>query len=171
MSMIWIKTDTGRAEISARGRVPERVRRNLLLLIDGNRSQQALLSSVAGSTADDFDHLARLGLITRTPMDAMPASAHTRPPTHASATIGSTTTDMDVLLDEHRAPSYAQLTARLTHLISSELGLRGFRLTLAVERASNVNQLMPVADRIVADIGERKGAAAAQKARQLIFSA
>ena len=78
---------------------------------------------------------------------------------------------MDLLLDEHRAPSYAQLTARLTHLISNELGLRGFRLTLAVEKAANVNQLMPVADRVVADIAERKGAAAAQKARQLIFSA
>ena len=78
---------------------------------------------------------------------------------------------MDLLLDEHPMPSYAQLTARLTQLISSELGLRGFRLTLAVEKAADVHQLMPVADRVVADIGQRKGAAAADKAKQLIFSA
>ena len=78
---------------------------------------------------------------------------------------------MDLLIEERPAPSYAQLTVRLTHLISSELGLRGFRLTLAVEKAADVNQLMPVADRVIADIEQRKGAAAAQKARQLIFSA
>ena len=171
MSMFWIKTDSGRAEINARALVPERVRRNLLLLIDGNRSQDALLNSVAGSTAGDFDQLARLGLITRARADAAPVSAFGRLPTQASAVSGSTSTDMDLLLEERPAPSYAQLTARLTHLISSELGLRGFRLTLAVEKAADVNQLMPVADRVIADIEQRKGAAAAQKARQLIFSA
>lgn len=171
MSMIWIKTDVGRAEISIRALVPERVRRNLLLLIDGTRSQDTLLSSVAGSTTEDVDLLARLGLITRVRADATPASAVARLPTQASAVFGSTSTDMDLLLEEHPTPSYAQLTARLTHLISSELGLRGFRLTLAVEKAADVNQLMPVADRVVADIAQRKGAAAAQKARQLIFSA
>ena len=171
MSMIWIKTDVGRAEISTRALVPERVRRNLLLLIDGKRSQDVLLNSVAGSTTEDFDLLARMGLITRVRADVAPASAFGRLATQASAVLGSTYTDMDLLLEERPAPSYAQLTARLTHLISSELGLRGFRLTLAVEKAADVHQLMPVADRVVADIEHRKGAAAAQKARQLIFSA
>ncbi len=169
--MFWIKTDSGRAEINTRALVPERVRRNLLLLIDGNRSQDALLNSVAGSTAGDIDQLARLGLITRVRGDAAPVSAFGRLPTQASAVFGSTSVDVDLLLDERPAPSYAQLTARLTHLISSELGLRGFRLTLAVEKAADANQLMPVADRVIADIEQRKGAAAAQKARQLIFSA
>jgi hypothetical protein len=170
MSMIWIKTDIGRAEICTRALVPERVRRNLLLLIDGNRSQDALLNSVAGSTAGDIDQLAQLGLITRVRLDETPVSAFGRLQTQASAMFGSTSTEMDLLLDERPTPSYAQLTARLTHLISSELGLRGFRLTLAVEKAADVQQLMPVVDRVVADIAQRKGAAAAEKARQLIFS-
>jgi len=169
--MIWIKTDVGRAEISTGALVPERVRRNLLLLIDGNRSQDALLSSVAGSAHGDFDLLARLGLIARARTDAATASAWDRLPAKASVRAGSASTAIDVLINEHPTPSYAQLTARLTHLISSELGLRGLRLTLAVEKAADVNQLLPVAYRVVADIAQRKGAAAADKARLLIFSA
>ena len=169
--MIWIKTDIGRAEISARALVPERVRRNLLLLIDGNRSQDALLHSVAGSTPEDFDLLARLGLITRLRAEAAPTSAMGSVPTSATSAWGTSRAELDVLIDEHPTPSYAQLTARLTHLISSELGLRGFRLTLAVEKAADVTALLPVADRVVADIAERKGAAAAARARQMIFGA
>ncbi len=169
--MIWIKTDIGRAEISARRLVPERLRRNLLLLIDGHRSQDLLLNSVEGITPKDFDLLARLGLIARVRIDAVSASAFTQPATQTSAVFGQRATDIDLLLDELPMPSYTQLTARLTHLISSELGLRGFRLALAVEKAADVHQLMPVADRVVADIGQRKGAAAADKARQLILSA
>lgn len=169
--MIWIKTDIGRAEISARALVPERVRRNLLLLIDGHRSQEALLNSVAGSTAGDIDLLARLGLITQLRGEVPPTSAISKWPTSASAASGTASTELDVLIEEHATPSYAQLTARLTHLISSELGLRGFRLTLAVEKAADVTALLPVADRVVADIAERKGTAAAAKARQLIFGA
>ena len=171
MSMIWIKTDIGRAEISTRRLIPERVRRNLLLLIDGHRSQALLLNSVEGITPEDFERLARLGLITRVDVGTTSAAAHIRQPVPSPAAECAASSDMDLLLDEHPMPSYAQLTARLTQLISSELGLRGFRLTLAVEKAADVHQLMPVADRVVADIGQRKGAAAADKAKQLIFSA
>lgn len=163
MSTHWIKTDLGRAEISARARVPERLRRTLLLLIDGNRSELALLNSVAGSTARDFEHLEQLGLITRQPSTtATPASAPA-PLAHA---------DIDVLLDDAPpVPSYAQLTTRLTQLISSQLGLRGFRLTLAVEKAADVQELLRVADRVVDEIAQRKGAESAAQARRLIHSA
>lgn len=161
MSTYWIKTDMGRAEISARTRVPERLRRTLLLLIDGNRSEQALLHSVDGSTADDFEQLEQLGLIRRRQASvATPAPALLA---HAG---------IDVLLDDELpAPSYAQLTTRLTQLISSQLGLRGFRLTLAVEKAANVQELLRVADRVVDEIAQRKGAEFAAQARRLIHSA
>jgi hypothetical protein len=175
MGMIWIKTDIGRAEISMRKLVPERARRTLLLLIDGRRSQELLLNSVAGVTAADFDLLARLCLIS--PAEAVPApsTGWSSTPAAASATTaaaaaGRPRSELDVLIDERPSPGYAELTARLTHLISSELGLRGFRLTLAVEKAADVAALLPVADRVVAEIAQRKGAAAAAKARQLIFS-
>ena len=161
MSTYWIKTDMGRAEISARARVPERLRRTLLLLIDGKRSEQALLHSVAGSTAHDFEQLERLGLIMRRQASAL-----------APATSSLAHASIDVLIDDAPPlPSYAQLTTRLTQLISSQLGLRGFRLTLAVEKADNVQELLRIADRVVAEIAQRKGAESAAQARRLIHSA
>lgn len=161
MSTYWIKTDMGRAEISMRTRVPERMRRTLLLLIDGRRSEEALLNSVAGSAAHDFAHLERLGLIAR-----LQASSAAPVPALLAHT------DIDVLIgDAPPAPSYAQLTTRLTQLISSQLGLRGFRLTLAVEKAANVQELLHVADRVVAEIAQRKGTRSADQARHLIHSA
>jgi len=54
-------------------------------------------------------------------------------------------------------------------MISSELGLRGFVLTLAVEKASTIEELRAVADRTLAQIAERKGEARAAAARRVLF--
>lgn len=167
--MIWLKTDSGRAEMGARALVPERARRNLLLLIDGIRSQDTLLGVIAGIDRGDFDQLARLGLIAKAPTGTTPTP---RPVTAAaSARVPSSTPEpapvLDVIVGE--PPSYGQLTAKLTHLISSELGLRGFRLTLAVEKAADVKELEPVAERVIAEIAKRKGGAAADTARRALY--
>ena len=61
--MIWTKTDAGRHEIQARALVKERARRNLLLLIDGAKSEAMLLSGLTGIGPDDFKALEALGLI------------------------------------------------------------------------------------------------------------
>ena len=64
---------------------------------------------------------------------------------------------------------YPKFTATLTQLISSELGLRGFTLTLAVEKASSIEELRSVADRVLDQIRDRKGLPAAEKARRALF--
>ena len=64
---------------------------------------------------------------------------------------------------------YAQFTAALTQLISSQLGLRGFVLTLAVEKAGTTEELQSVAQRAIEQIRERKGEAAAVAARQTLY--
>lgn len=161
--MIWTKTDSGRAEISARALVHERARRNLLLLIDGFRSQDVLLGSVVGINHGDFDLLARLGLIAH---GSIGGSSASRPA--AAAAAPSQQPDASKLLTP---PSYAEFTARLTRLISSELGLRGFRLTLAVEKAADVQALEPVAERVISEITRRKGEAVARTARRTLYSA
>ena len=61
--MIWVKTDAGRAEMQSRALVKERARRNLLLLIDGAKSEEMLLANLAGVTAEDFQELRKLDLI------------------------------------------------------------------------------------------------------------
>ena len=46
-----------------RALVKERARRNLLLLIDGVKSEEMLLANLAGISANDFQELRKLDLI------------------------------------------------------------------------------------------------------------
>ena len=166
---IWAKTDAGRHEIQARALVKERARRNLLLVIDGTRSEESLLAGLAGIGPEDFQALAALQLIE--PVSA-PAGARdgasSRPaplgPASAPAPLGPATAPPS------GAPlDYAQFTAALTKIISSQLGLRGFTLTLAVEKASTIEELQAVAQRTIDQIRERKGEGAATAARRTLY--
>ena len=154
--MIWAKTDAGRTEIQARALVKERAQRNLLLVIDGIKTEEMLLAGLAGISAADFEALRVLGLIV-----PVAASATVRVAAVAAAPAAP---------QASAAPlDYAQFTATLTRLISSELGLRGFPLTLAVEKAGTIDELRAVAQRTLALIAERKGEAAAAAARRALY--
>ena len=52
--MIWVKTEAGRAEMQSRALVKDRARRNLLLLIDGTKTEEMLLANLTGISAEDF---------------------------------------------------------------------------------------------------------------------
>lgn len=143
--------------MQTRALVKERSQRNLLLLIDGVKTEEMLLANVTGLKPEDFKFLESLNLITpvassssRPSADKAPAFAETEP-----VDIGP--------LD------YPKFTAALTQLISSELGLRGFTLTLAVEKANSIEELRDVADRVLDQIRDRKGLPAAEKARRTLF--
>lgn len=155
--MIWSKTDEGRAEMQGRTLVKERAQRNLLLLIDGVKTEEMLLANVAGVKPEDFQFLESLNLITPVAGSSSRSSAEKAP-------VFAETEPADVdLLD------YPKFTAALTQLISSELGLRGFTLTLAVEKASSIEELRDVANRALDQIRDRKGLPAAEKARRTLF--
>ena len=64
---------------------------------------------------------------------------------------------------------YSAFTAALTKLISTQLGLRGFTLTLAVDKASTIEELRDVAQRVLEQVRERKGEAAASEARKTLY--
>jgi len=170
--VIWGKTDAGRLEMQTRALVKERARRNLLLLIDGAKSDAMLLGGLAGITEADFAALHELGLIE--PVAEAPA----RPHRAANAAPGAAATaptpaPAQAAPAEPVAPAapldYAQFTAALTQMISAELGLRGFVLTLAVEKAGTIEELRAVADRTIAQIAERKGEARAAIARRALY--
>jgi hypothetical protein len=153
--VIWTKTDAGRSEIQARRLVNDRAQRNLLLLIDGNKPDDSLLQNVKGTSAADFDLLQALGLIEAATVGIKPST------TSAAA---------NDLPAPQRAPlGYAEFTAALTQLISRELGLRGFPLTLAVDKASTTEELSQVATKVIKQIRERKGLPAAAKASQILY--
>ena len=162
--MIWVKTDAGRVEMQTRALVKDRPRRNLLLLIDGTKSEEMLLANLAGISAQDFQELRKLDLIA---------------PAAGAVTVGTaprvTTPDLArPTVPQVLAASpldYSQFTATLTQLISANLGLRGFTLTLAVDKASTIEDLREVAQRVVEQIRERKGEAVAAEARKTLYGA
>ena len=170
--MIWSKTDAGRNEMQLRGLVKERAQRNLLLVIDGIKSEEMLLAHLAGISPQDFAALQSLGLIEPVP------AAGSRPGAAANRNVGSfaaPTAPAPLTAPEPAATAeavpldYAQFTAALTQIISKELGLRGFVLTLAVEKAGTNEALHAVAQRTLAQVAERKGEAAAAAARRALY--
>lgn len=166
--MIWAKTDAGRIEMQARALVKERAQRNLLLVIDGIKSEDMLLASLAGISAADFTALEAMGLIA----PVVPASGRTGSPQTsraAPAPAPARPTVVDIPAGEPAPLDYAQFTAALTRIISRDLGLRGFVLTLAVEKASTIEELQSVAQRTLAQIAERKGEAVAAAARRALY--
>jgi hypothetical protein len=161
--VIWVKTDAGRAEMQTRALIKERARRNLLLLIDGVKSEEMLLANLAGITADDFQELRKLDLIA-------PASGAVTVGSPGRSTPAADAARPTVPLPlEGKSLDYSAFTAALTKLISNHLGLRGFTLTLAVDKASTIEELRDVAQRVLEQVRERKGEAAALEARKTLY--
>jgi hypothetical protein len=162
--VIWVKTDAGRAEMQTRSLVKERARRNLLLLIDGSKTEEMLLGSLAGISADDFQELRKLELIA-------PASGAVTVGNPARSNSFEATRPTAPLPLDAKTLDYSEFTAALTKLISAHLGLRGFTLTLAVDKASTIAELRDVAQRVIEQVRERKGDAVANEARKTLYGA
>ena len=151
--------------MQTRALVKERSQRNLLLLIDGVKTEEMLLANVVGIKPEDFKLLESLQLIM-----PVAGSSSSRASAASSGAAEKTVDRADA--DTEPAEDlfdYAHFTATLTKLISSELGLRGFTLTLAVEKASSNEELRSVAERVLEQIRERKGLPVAEKARRALF--
>ena len=152
--------------MQARALVKERAQRNLLLVIDGIKTDEMLLANLTGITVDDFAALQSLGLIAPVASaggSRSGASPSARGAGAVPAAAAATATPDPSPLD------YGEFTQALTQLISKELGLRGFVLTLAVEKAGTIEELQAVAQRTLAQIAERKGEAVAAAARRVLY--
>jgi hypothetical protein len=131
---LQVLKDRSAADLTAR-------QRTALILIDGKRSVAEVLS--AGATADDIDRLFALGLVSDARNDAatLPAAlADLAPPASGAVTP-----------QERYAAAYP-IASRLT----ASLGLRGFRLNLAVEAAKGYDDLVALSAKIRDAVGPDK---------------
>lgn len=135
--MIVVKTDAGQQVLKDRSVALTPRQRSAFILFDGKRTAAEVLAASAGMgvTADDVQKLFELGLIEALPGDPGPAAA---------APSGRTAQQRY----QDAYPVAAQLTAGL--------GLRGFRLNLAVEAAGNYEQLAELAPKIREAVGPEK---------------
>ena len=149
--MSIVKTEAGLQVMKDRS-VPLTPRqRSVFILIDGKRSMQELLTASAamGVAPEDIEQLFELGLIT----DSAASSSLVE-----QAAVAA----MEEASKEHNARSPMQRYQEaypIATKLTAALGLRGFRLNLAVEAAGNYEQLLELAPRIREAVGAEKFAA------------
>lgn len=146
--MLIAKTDAGHQVMKDRSIVLTPRQRSALILIDGKRTLDQVLAATApaGVTREDLDKLLELGLI----VDAEPQ----RTATELAAVEADA---VAVEQHKHRTPQerYAEAYPIATQLTAS-LGLRGFRLNLAVEAAVSYEKLLEVAPKIREAVGPQR---------------
>lgn len=131
---LHVLKDRSAADLTAR-------QRTALILIDGKRSLAAVLA--AGATREDIEHLFDLALVTEASSEAatVPAPLAATPTSKPAGTSPQ----------ERYAQAYP-IAARLT----AGLGLRGFRLNLAVEAAAGYEDLVALSGKIREAVGADK---------------
>lgn len=145
--MIYTKTELGQAALTDRSKLTPR-QRSAFIMFDGKRSMEEVVKATTGLgvTAEDISHLISLGLIA--PAAVQPATvAAPAPAASAHNADGSPT----LTAQEHYSRAYP-IATRLT----AGLGLRGFRLNLAVEAAGDVDKLKELAPKIKEAVGPEK---------------
>ncbi|HTP71855.1 MAG TPA: hypothetical protein VML58_06510 [Burkholderiaceae bacterium] len=160
MANILTKTEAGQRELRDRAVELPRSARTLLVLVDGVRNSDELLTMVKGATADDVDALVRAGLITVGAAVGVSKSAAAKV---ASAAAAPAQAEAVVKLD------YKELYACLNEMIREQLGvMKAFKYTLEVEKAQTVDDLQVVARRFIDDVQKAKGESAANMVRRAL---
>ena len=144
--MIYTKTELGQSAMHSRAIPLTPRQRSAFIMFDGKRSLEEVLEVTAGLqvTAEDVQHMVGLGLLAAS---AVAATAAVAPPESARNADGSPT----LSAQEHYSRAYP-VAIRLT----AGLGLRGFRLNLAVEAAADITKLQELAPKIKDAVGPEK---------------
>jgi hypothetical protein len=179
MAERYSKTEKGRIEIRTRAQTLSRTARNLLLIIDSSRSLPEWLAMVQGSTAQDGAALIEAGLIesaTRKVVgdrgvgravtapaavesDAAPLSSVSELPISPASTPASASTGL----------GYVELYDGLNALVKETLGLfKGYRFSLEIERARDLQELQVVAQRFVDEVAKTRGESVARVVRRAL---
>jgi len=149
--MIYMKTELGQSALQNRSLALLPRQRSAFIMFDGKRSTGEVLKATAGLgvTVEDVEQLVALGLLAAhaaaAPAVAAPRSAES--PAASQNPDGTPTQNAQA----HYSRAYPVAT-RLT----AGLGLRGFRLNLAVEAAGDLDKLKELAPRIQEAVGAEK---------------
>ncbi|RYF25149.1 MAG: hypothetical protein EOO33_10280 [Comamonadaceae bacterium] len=145
--MILVKTPSGQEALKDRhGGLTSR-QRSAFILFDGKRTLAQVLAATApmGITPDDVQSMMDQGLLA--------AAAGAAPP----AGVAGGVTGVDAAQGSDRAPTQRyQAAYPIATELTAGLGLRGFRLNLAVEGAAGYADLAALAPKIREAVGDAK---------------
>ena len=160
--MILVKTDTGHQVLKDRSvRLTPR-QRSAFILFDGRRSVAEVLEAGMGIAREDIDHLIQLGLLGQVvegtgPSVAVEAASAIPVPAEAPAVAPAAPPVSQAHAGRSPQQRYKDAYPIATQLTAS-LGLRGFRLNLAVEGTSTFEELRELFPKIQSAVGVDKAA-------------
>jgi hypothetical protein len=149
--MRYTKTDAGKQAISDRSTALSSRQRSALIIVNGERSLEVLLKMVEGLgiTLTDLEHMESLGLIAKIQEESLIVTN--------TVTAKNSAIDSNVLVGEAQL-RYSRAYPLATQL-TAKMGLRGFRLNLAVEAAGSYSQLVELFPKIKEAAGAEKSLA------------
>jgi hypothetical protein len=129
-------------------------------MFDGRRDSTEVLSATAGMgvTTDDLKHLVSLGFLlpnTSAPDDLLTSAMTTVPGPLAPAT-GLPQSGAALSFTAEGVPTLSAQNHYSKSYLTAGLGLRGFRLNLAVEAAADLDKLKELAPKIREAVGAEK---------------
>lgn len=151
--MRYSKTEAGQQAFKVRSPLLSARQRSAFILFDGGKSNDQVLAATAGLgiTRDDIDHLVQQGFLVA----VAPAAADSNTAS-ARATETGVVEPPALPVVSARSPQerYSAAMPIATKLTAS-LGLRGFRLNLAVEAASGFDGLLALLPKIQDAVGAK----------------
>ncbi|SOY46815.1 conserved hypothetical protein [Cupriavidus taiwanensis] len=176
---IYRKTEAGQDEIRSRARKLDHKLRALLLMVNGERREQALLAQVAGMGIgpEAMATLLAQGLVEAVAEPAPPHAAAPQEPARAAPPAADTNL-FSVYAMRHapaaeaaapphasdaaaHSPAEIQAYQRLYHfytdVIGQHLGLRGYLLQVKVEKAADLPALMALREPLHAALLKARG--------------
>ncbi|MBS0428213.1 MAG: hypothetical protein JSR41_13110 [Proteobacteria bacterium] len=159
--MILVKTEMGQQVMKDRSvRLTPR-QRSAFILFDGKRSVADVLAAGMGVAQEDVDQLVDLGLLGRlagTVADSATGISASEPAAPANETASTSPAPAAAAADGRSAQQRYQDAYPVATRLTAGLGLRGFRLNLAVEAATTYEELAALAPKIKAAVGPEKAA-------------
>lgn len=151
--MVLVKTQAGQEALKDRHGSLSSRQRSAFILFDGKRSTAEILAATAamGITQTDVQAMIDQGLLVS--LSGQPPSAAPAPATSGAdaPAAGSDTDNSGRSAVDRYKDAYPIATA-----LTAELGLRGFRLNLAVEGAGSFSDLSALAPKIREAVGDAK---------------
>lgn len=139
--MKYIKTEKGQQVLKDRSVQLAPRQRSAFIMCDGRNTVQQVLAATApmGMTPDDFDQMVVLGLLEP-----------------ARDAVADAQAALDKISSERTPQQRYQDAYPIATRLTASLGLRGFRLNLAVEGAGTYEQLRDLAPKIRDAVGPDK---------------
>jgi hypothetical protein len=147
--MKLIKTETGQQAFKARSPLFSARQRTAFIMFDGHKTVDQVLAAAAslGLTAEDVEHMVGQGMLAPAAGETAPADAEVAHLQAAQAALAAFNTRSI----QERYTEAMPIATRLT----AGLGLRGFRLNLAVQAASGYDELLMLLPKIQEAVGAK----------------